>query len=400
MKKLVLPNGMNIILEKTKSNSITLGVCVKTGSNNEDDSVRGISHFLEHMIFEGTKNRTVQEIVNEIEGVGGEFNAFTDHEITFFYARVLSKFFNRVLDVISDILKNSTFDEKAIEKERKVVLEEINLRYDDPKAYQWLLFEKTLYKNHPTKYPVIGTKESLEKIKRKEIVSYFEKYYTPNNMFVIVTGNFNSNTENKLKKEFVTLKPKKIENKNIIEEFTQDISEQVKEKKEISHSYLIIGFKTVNKTHEDSYALELICAILGFGQCSRIYNEIRIKRGLSYDAGINIDLNKTFGYIAAYASTENKNVDLCRSIILKEFKLENLTDKEIEDAKNIIEGNFLLRNEDTRELAFTLGRFQFFNDAKDFKNYIKNIRKITKNDILRVSKRYFTGKYTEVLLYN
>ena len=215
MNKLVLPNGMTLILEKTNSNSVTLGVCVKTGSNNENDDNRGISHFLEHMIFEGTKNRTVQEIVNEIEGVGGEFNAFTDHEMTFFYARVLSKFFYRALDVISDIIKNSIFDEKSIEKERKVILEEINLRYDDPKAYQWLLFEKSLYKYHPTKYPVIGTKESLEKIKRKEIVDYFEKYYVPNNMFIVIAGNFDSNTEKKLKREFSELKPNKIEDKKI-----------------------------------------------------------------------------------------------------------------------------------------------------------------------------------------
>ena len=201
MNKILLNNGLTIILEKTNSNSVTLGVCVKTGSNNEEDKHRGISHFIEHMIFEGTKNRTAQEIVKEIEGVGGEFNAFTDHEITFFYAKVLGKFFDKALNVISDIIKNSIFEEKTVEKERKVILEEMNLWYDDPKAYQWILFQKALYKKHPSKYPVIGFEKTLKRIKRKDIVNYFEKYYVPNNMVVIITGNFDNNTENKLKNE-------------------------------------------------------------------------------------------------------------------------------------------------------------------------------------------------------
>ena len=177
MEKIVLKNGLTLILEKTKSNSVTLGICVKTGSNNENDKNRGISHFLEHLIFEGTKNRTGREIVKEIEGVGGEFNAFTDNEITFFYAKVLSKFFNNALAVISDILKNSLFEDKMIEKERRVILEEMNLWRDDPKSYIWYLFQKALYKRHPARYPVIGFKEILKKIRRNDILDYFNKYF-------------------------------------------------------------------------------------------------------------------------------------------------------------------------------------------------------------------------------
>ncbi len=399
MKKVLLDNGMTLILEHTKSNSITLCVCVKTGSNNEDNNIRGISHFLEHMIFEGTKNRTNIEIVKEIEGLGGEFNAFTSHETTFFYIKILSKYFDKALEIISDILKNSIFEEKIIEKERKVILEEMNLWNDDPKSYQWGLFEKALYKNHPAKYPVIGFKETLNKIKRKDIINYFNKYYIPNNMCVIVTGNFSALTGNKLKKSFNDLKRKKIGIKKFLDE--QQFQNKIEEKRHVSHSYYIIGFKTITIDNNESYALDLISAILGYGQSSRLFNEIRTKRGLSYNTGAIHECNKNYGYFAAYVSTEHKNVKLCRELILKEFKLKSLTEKEVEDAKIFLEGTILLRNEDTKELAVSLGHWEYYkNDAKQFYEYIKKIKKVSKEDILRISKKYFTGKYTEILLHN
>lgn len=398
MKKLVLSNSLTVIFEKTNSKSITLGVCVKTGSINENDKNRGISHFLEHLIFEGTKNRTGRQIVKEIEGVGGEFNAFTNQEITFFYAKLLSKFFDNALNVISDILQNSLFKEKIIEKERKVVLEEMNLWKDDPKSYQWYLFQKALYKNHPAKFPVIGFKETLLQIKRDDVIDYFNKYYVPKNMIVVLTGNIDSKMIEKLTKEFNKLKDKKFEKIDIKNE-TENFTVKLKEKKDVLQSYLIIGFKTGTIDEEDSYVLDLISIILGWGQSSRLFNEIRMKRGLSYDVGAVHESNKTFGYFGAYVSCDKKNIDLCRNLILKEFKLKNLNNEEIEDAKNMLEGLKLIRNEDTKELATSLGYWEYCNKAENFYRYIKKIRKITKEDILRVQKKYFTGKYTEILIH-
>ena len=397
MQKLLLKNGLTIIFEKVNSNSITLGVCVKTGSIYDDRKYMGISHFLEHLIFEGTKNRTAQEIVKEIEGSGGEFNAFTTHEITFFYVKILSKFFEKALNVISDVLKNSTFEDKVIEKERRVILEEINLWKDDPKSHQWTLFEKALYKKHPVQYPIIGFKETLNNIKRKEILDYFNKQYVPNNMIIVLTGNINSKIKNKLKKEFSELKYKQLE-KQVIKNETEINAVKVKEKKDVSHSYFVIGFKTTTIDNKDSYVIDLISTILGNGFSSRLFIEIRTKRGLSYNVGSMHECYKTYGYFAVYVNTDKKNVNLCRKLILKQFKLENLSEEEIENAKNMIEGWKLLRNEDTKELTISLGFWEQHNKAENFYEYIKNIRKITKKDILRVQKKYFTGKYTEVLI--
>ncbi len=399
MKKVVLRNGLTLILRKTDSNSVTFGVCVKTGSNNEDMNNRGVSHFIEHMVFEGTKKRTSQEIVRAIEKVGGEFNAFTDNEITFYYAKVPSRFFQRALDVISDMLENSIFDEKTIDKERKVIIEEINLWNDDPKAYQWELFQKTVYKNHPARFPVIGFKDTLKKTKRKDILKYYNKYYAPNNMIVIITGNFPDNAETDIKNYFGNLKPKKIQEKKFKEEKKQNKIIKRKEKKEVAHSYLIIGYNTVNRSHPDSYVLDVLSVILGMGQSSRLFNEIRMKRGLSYNLGMQHDCNKTFGYIGAFVNTDHKNIEQCRNLILQEFKLNNLTDKEVEEAKNMVEGLLLLRNEDTKELAMSLGRWEFFGKAENFYDYVTRIRKVTKEDVLRIAEKYLNKNYTEILIY-
>ncbi|MBI2672302.1 insulinase family protein, partial [Candidatus Woesearchaeota archaeon] len=349
---------------------------------------------------EGTKTRTERQIVKEIESKGGEFNAFTDHEITFFYIKILSKYFDTALDIMSDIILNPIFGKETIEKERKVILEELNLWSDDPKAEQWLLFQKALYKSHPAKYPVIGFKNTIKSIVRNDIVKYYNKYYIPNNMSIVLAGNIKPGYEKKLVKSFSKFKSKKLLIKKFPKENPQNKIIKTKTKKQVSHSYFILGYKTVDRNHNDSYALDLLGIILGMGQGSRLFNEIRVKRGLSYNVGSNHDCNKTFGYFACYVSADKKNIDLCRKLILEQLKLPDLTNKEIEEAKNMLEGLIKLKLEDTKDLAHSLGSWEYFNDAKNMFNYTKKIRKVTKKDILKVAIKYFTKNYTEVLISN
>ena len=171
-----LKNSLKIIYDKKKSNSITILVNTDVGSNFEPKSIAGISHFLEHMFFEGSKNRTVRQIGESIENVGGEFNAATSHERTIFYIKVPKKHFKLAVDILSDILKNPLFDPKILDKERKVVLEEIKMIYDQPLHYQWTLFLKTLFKRHPTKNSIAGSAESVKNITRTQMFNYFKKF--------------------------------------------------------------------------------------------------------------------------------------------------------------------------------------------------------------------------------
>ncbi|MFH1332062.1 MAG: pitrilysin family protein, partial [archaeon] len=154
MKKTTLSNGITLITEKRSTKSVTIQVTVKAGSNHENEKIAGISHFIEHMLFEGTKNRTAIELANEIESIGGEINAATSTERTLYYVTVLKKYFDKAVDVLADLIQNPLFEEKAIEKERNVVLDEVNLVMDDPKRYQWVLFQRTLYKKHPARNPI------------------------------------------------------------------------------------------------------------------------------------------------------------------------------------------------------------------------------------------------------
>src|SRR3989338_4535568 len=158
MKKYKLKNGITLLYEKKPSKSAAVEIMVKVGSNYEDKRIRGISYFIEHMLFEGTKKRkTSLEISNEIEKLGGEMNAYTSNEVTAFFVKVLGKHFEKALDVLSDIIQNPLFDEKMVDKERKVLLKEINMVTDEPRFHQWILFTKTLFKKHPAKHPTYGS---------------------------------------------------------------------------------------------------------------------------------------------------------------------------------------------------------------------------------------------------
>jgi len=400
MKKLKLKNGLTVILEKKPVETITTQATVKTGSNNENKKINGISHFIEHMLFEGTKKRANSRIIsNEIESLGGELNAYTSNERTCFYVTMPKKYFDKALDITADVLQNPLFEEKNIKKERKIILKEINLHKDEPRFHQWILFTKTLFKKHPAKLPAYGTVKAVKRITRKDLLNYYHKYYIPNNIILSIVGNFNKNMINKIKNQFKNFKPKKILKIKKVKEPKQNKVEIKKEKRKILSSYMVMGYKTVSRTNKDSYTLDIIRSILGRGQSGKIFDEIRNKRGLAYEVGVHHDSSIDYGFFAVYLNTDKKNIKKTIELILKEFEnLKNLTSKELKEAKGFLTGQHILENEDTRELADELGYWESIKDAKLLKNYIKEINKVKKKDILRVSKTYLTKNYTLALI--
>ena len=262
MEKLKLNNGLTIILEKKPTETVTIQATVKTGSNNENKQINGISHFIEHMVFEGTKKRANSRIIsNEIESLGGELNAYTSNERTSFYVKVPKKHINKALDIIADIIQNPLFDERTIEKERKIILKEINLHKDEPRFHQWVLFSSVLFRKHPAKLPAYGTVEAVKKINRKNLLNYYHSYYTPNNIIISVVGNFNKNMLPGIKEQFKNFKPRIFKNqKKIIEPKNKKIILK-KEKRSILSSYMVLGYKTVSRTNKDSYVLDVIKSI-------------------------------------------------------------------------------------------------------------------------------------------
>jgi len=400
MKKISLKNGLMLLLEKKSLDTVTIQATVKTGSNNENIGINGISHFMEHMLFEGTKRRKNSLVIsNEIESLGGELNAYTSNERTCFYIRVPKEHFDKALDITADILQNPTFALKMIEKERKIILKEINLHIDEPRFHQWILFTSALFKKHPAKLPTYGTVSAVKAITRKDLLDYYSTYYVPNNIILSIVGNFNKKITNKIKNHFKNFKPKKLPKVKKIIEPIQNKVEIKKEKRKILSSYIVMGYKTVPRLHKDSYTLDVIRSILGRGQSGKVFDEIRNKRGLAYEVGVHHDASIGYGFFAVYLNTSKKNISKCVSLILKEFSdLKKLTTLDLKEAKGFLIGQHILENEDPKGLADELGYWESVKDAKLLKSYINQIKKVSKGDILRVARKYLTKNYVVALI--
>ncbi len=397
MEKVLLPNGLTVIFEKKKGNSVVVNVMIKVGSNSENKSEKGISHFMEHILFEGTEKRpTNKELSNEIEKIGGDFNAYTSNEKTCFYVKVLKKHFPIAVEILADILQHSLLQEKDIAKEKNVVLKEIDMIYDEPRYFQWVLLQENLFKKHPCRYPTYGTKKIIKSLTRKKIVDFYHKYYLPNNMVISIVGD-------------VTGWKKEIEQRFSFKAGALPISAQVNEppalrkkikkrKMNIANTYLVLGFKAIPRNHPDSYTLDVINGILGRGQSGRMFTEIRSKRGLAYDVGTQSVVEKSFGYFAAYATIDKKNTNLVKDLILNELKkLNKVTEKDLSEAKNFIEGDYLLGLEDAQKASDQILFWDLVKDAKQTNRYILKIKRVTVEDVKRTAKKYLKN-YTLVVL--
>lgn len=395
MQKRILKNGLTILFDKRKTDSVAINVTVKVGSNNEKVRILGLSHFLEHILFEGTKKRTAIELANEIEKVGGYMNASTSNEYTDYYAIVPSNYFDTALEIVADMLINSKFERKVIEKERQVILDEISLHDDDPNTYQWILFSKCLFKKANAKNPVAGSYASVSRATSQDIVMHFRKHYVPNNIIVSISGNA-KDVFGKVENKFGMLERQEIPKYKDNKEPRDNKPTLKKVGKKINHSYLVIGYKAPTIKSKDTFAMEVIRAILGKGQSARLFNEIRTKRGLGYAVGAQYSANLGFGYFASFVSADKKNIPICREILLNEFKLTGLTRKEVEEAKRYIIGSNLIRNEGNGERSE--GNALFEMAKMSLKSYLKAIKAVKFETVRKTAKKYFNGAYTEVFL--
>lgn len=394
MKKNVLNNGLTILTEKRTGNSVAIQVSVNVGSNNEA-RLRGISHFIEHMSFEGTKKRpNAEAISNEIESIGGEINASTSSDRTVFFVSVLKKDFDIGLDVLSDIIMNPLYRESDIKKEKKIILEEMKLLNDDSRFYQWILFEKTLFKKHPMKFPISGDGRSVRSIKRKDLMGYYKKHYVPNNMVVSVVGNFDKNCTAKIKKKFGGLKKRKLPSMKKFLEPKQEKSEKKVEKRKTNQTYVVLGYKTATRDKKDSFVLDVIYGILGRGQSGKLFDEVRNKRGLAYEVGVNHETSKDWGYFSVYLNTHRKNVKKTVKIIMDVFQgLKKISKSDLKKGKDFVVGRFMLENDINIKRADSMAFWEFAKDARLADKYVKKIKEVNKKDIIKTVNKYLTKNY-------
>ena len=399
MLKYKLKNGITLIFEKTSSKSVAVEVMFRVGSNFESKNMAGISHFLEHMLFEGTRKRKdSREIANEIEKYGGEFNAYTTGDRTAFFIKIINKRFGIALDILSDMVSHPLFERKIIEKEKKVILKEINMVTDDPRLHQWILFQKALFEKHPAKNPTYGSVEAVKRFDRNHVSDYYFSHYIPNNMVIAIVGNV-SDVKEKIERYFGKLKPKKILRRPSVNEPCQTKMKKFIEKKKTLNSYMVLGYKTTSRTHADSYALDVIAAVLGRGQSGWMFDEIRNKRGLAYQVGINTEHESDYGMFAVYTGLDKKNIGKAKEIILQQFRrLQKITANDLNEAKMYIEGNHALQMEDNFHHADNLAVWETIKDSRLAESYLKNIKKVSIGDVRKVAEKYFNKNYTMAVI--
>lgn len=398
VEKKVLENGVTIIHKQVPAETVTVEFSVHTGSVMETKQEAGLSHFLEHLLFEGTKKRpTSKAIANEIEKYGGEFNAATSQERTYYYVKIAKKHFPIALDILQDMFTNSLFDKKIIEKERKVVLDEINMINDNPRHYQWILFNRALFGKHAAALPVYGNVPILKKITKEQIIKYFAKWYIPSQITVLVVGDVPNAIVNV---EAVCGKWSKKEIKiPVIAKYGPNVYTKTKETKKLGQSYLVLGYKAPLRAEQENATIDVISGILGRGQSGWLFDEIRAKRGLCYSIGIEYDANKTVSSIGIHCGTNKKNLKKVQELIVEQLnRLKEVKEEEVEEAKTFIDGSLALRRENTAAVAEELAYWHHTASLEKYENYLEDVNKVTAQDVQEFAKKWFTDQYTIAVL--
>lgn len=360
-EKFVLNNGIRIILAPLKNTeAVTVHVGIKVGSCNETKDINGISHFLEHMMFKGTKKRpSTLAIAEELDQIGGEYNAYTHKEFTVYYVKVLYNHLNLALDIISDMLLNSLFEQKEIDRERGVIIEEINLYQDTPARYIGDLFEKALWGDSFLGREIIGSKENILKFTRENFLNHIKNFYYGENIVVTISGKFDKDVALKLVKKYFNSFTKKT---NLEQKNKNDVNNNKRFlflAKNTDQTHLAVGFRSYSLLDQKKYAMNLLAIILGGNMSSRFFINIRERLGLCYYISSDVEHYLDDGYFVTFSGVKNENLGLAIEKIIEgyqEINNKEISKEEIKKAKDYLKGKTLLHLEESQAVAEFLGR--------------------------------------------
>lgn len=394
-KKTILENGLRIInIPMRNTQAVTVLIMVGTGSKYETKETNGISHFLEHMFFKGTKKRpNTLKIAETLDKIGGIYNAFTSKEFTGYWAKVDSGHFDLALDWVSDILFDSKFEEKEINKERGVIVEEFNMYLDTPTDYITDLWEKLLYGDQPAGWMTLGKKENILRFKRADFLNYLSKHYCSKNTVVCIAGNINSEViEKKIKRYFRKIrtinpptKPKVIEK--------QKKPKSLLYFKDTDQTHIALGVRGYDLFHSQRFSQIILAKILGGFMSSRLFISVREKRGLAYYIRTISESATDTGYLVTFAGIDTKSVEKAIKLILKEYrrlKERKITTSELKKAKDYLKGSLALYLESSdAQASFYAGQELLTKKILTPEEKIAKINAITKEDLQRTAKEIF-----------
>ncbi len=393
-KKVDLANGLRLITHRMpKMQSVSLGIWIKTGGRNENAQNKGISHYLEHLLFKGSKKYSCRKLKESIEGVGGMLNGFTSEEVTCYMAKLPHQHLESGLDILSDMVINPLIPEDEVEKERTVILEELKMYKDLPQSYVYDLLDELLWPDQIMGMSVIGTVESVSAIKKADLDNYKREHYTAPNIVVSAAGLFN---EEKLAKQveqvFGRLEQKEI---NTFSPATEaSVKPQLKLlPKETEQTHIAMGFHSFPREHDLKHAQALLHIILGGNMSSRLFNEVRETKGLAYEIGTQIKRFADTGAFLVHAGIDNNKVTDALAVILEEFgkiKYELVTNDEFKRAKEFYLGQLELALEDTMDNMLWIGETMVtLGKTYTLKEIIKEVNKVKRADIQETAKMVF-----------
>ena len=394
-EKRTFANGLRCIVAPMKdTQAATLWTLFGTGSKYETKKISGISHFLEHLFFKGTKSRPrPNQIARELDKIGAQKNAFTSKEYTGYYVKASAKHFDVGLDVVSDILLEPLFKKEEIEKERGVILQEIAMYEDDPRRQAYDLFEELMYGDQPAGWDTAGTPETVNNIKRDDILKYKNSHYLTSNGVVAVAGNIDPETAFlKVERAFKNMPDgRKIAKLKVTE---RQKSPRVKfKKKDLDQTHLRLGVRAYPMYDERRYALQVLATILGGTWSSYLWREIREKRGLAYYVGASAEEYTDAGYLLATAGVAHENLPkVVKKIveIMRHFRTKGVSEKELNFAKEYVRGSMALAFETTDEVAtFLSSQELFYKKIMTPEDMLRKIEAVKKGDIIKVARDIF-----------
>jgi predicted Zn-dependent peptidase len=397
-EKITLKNGLRVILAPMKeTQTMTVLMMTGTGSRYETRTQNGLSHFLEHMFFKGTNKRpTSLSITEELDAIGGDYNAYTAKDRTGYYAKVDAKHSDIALDVVSDIFLNSKIDQDEINREKGAILQELAMYEDTPRRKVGDLFEELLYGDTPLGWDIIGTKENIKTFKRSDFIKYINQHYIASNVVVGVAGKFDvEKMKEDIEQAFKNIRVGKKVVCKVMKEKQLKPALLVRYKK-TDQTHLVLGVRAFDFNHPDRYVLSVLATILGGNMSSRMFISVRERKGLAYNVSTSSDTMQDVGYLATQCGVEHKNLKETIKTVLEEYKKisqELVPEKELLKAKEYIKGSAVMSLESSDEVV------SYLVDQELIKGKIKlptevfaKIDEVTSEDVLRVAQAIFVDK--------
>ncbi|HUR34746.1 MAG TPA: pitrilysin family protein [Vicinamibacterales bacterium] len=387
-----LDNGLRILTEPmTQVRSVSIGVWLTRGSRHESAAESGIAHFVEHMLFKGTDSRSAEDIAQAIDSIGGQLDAFTAKEYASYYIKVLDEHLPLALDILSDIVLNPAFTPDDIEREKKVVLEEIKMVEDTPDDLVHEIFTQGFWEDHPLGRPILGTRETVESFTSEGLRSYFTDAYTPKNLIVSAVGNLeHSNVRRLVEERFGQLKPA---GAAVREDPPLVVPKILIRNKELEQSHVCLGTNSYQQDHEGRYASYVLNTLLGGSMSSRLFQNVREKRGLAYAVFSGLSAYRDAGSFTIYAGCANEAVSEVVDLVVEELrtvKRSPVPASELQRAKDHLKGSLMLSLENTASRMSHVARQEiYFGRQVGLDETLEGVERVTPDDVQRVATDLF-----------